>query len=514
METQVVIIGAGPAGLYAAARLGRQGVNVTVVERNTSILRHGSKALCIQSDVLDLLEKVDGKDYLLAHGCPWKRSTTYVGDVEVKEEVFEREASVPPFLNIAQWEVEEILLKRALESNHVKVLWEHEFKSLTQDEKSVSIILSHNNEQISINSQFVIAADGSKSAVRDFMKVPTLGQRHADRFLIVDMTADIDWPKERKFWFDAKSNPSRQIVMHPQPKNGWRVDWQLPTNSKQEEVEKFENVSQRVKDLIGPNTPFTLDWISSYRFNQNHLTQLRVGNVIFAGDSAHSFPPFGARGMNSGIQDAENASWKLAAILNWNISDSLLDTYHEERYLAAKENIDITRKTIRFMAPPTIVHRWYRNTLLKASAKLRSGKAVNSGKMSEPAKYYSLSTIHSDISIDSQINAGEIIREVSGLSSAVRERMASSFTFILSKSANASSIHEILARYNLANEAVFILDVSEITHLSDRIICQQILEAAQADIALVRPDGYLACACTENGPQEIIGNCLASHSIK
>ena len=514
METQVVIIGAGPVGLYSAARLGQQGISVIVVERNQQILRHGSKALCIQADVLDLLEKVDCKSYLLAKGCPWNRSTTFVGDVEVKRELFKNRRQTPPFLNIAQWEVEESLYKKALETQKVKFLWGHEFKSLEQDSDNVRVIIECEGLVKTINSRFAIAADGSRSSVRNELNAPGVGKRHADRFLIVDMTAELDWPKERRFWFDAVSNPGRQIVMHPHSDNGWRIDWQLATNSDPAEAEAVENVSRRVRALIGPDIPFTLDWISTYRFNQYHLTQLKMGNVLFAGDAAHSFPPFGARGMNSGLQDAENLSWKIIAILVWGAAGSLLDTYHEERYLAAKENIEITRKTIRFMVPPTVLHRWYRNALLKVSAKLRSGKAVNSGKMSQPTVYTKVSTVHAEPYQlpGSSIIVGQLLSQLGQFSKFIRSHIGHNFTIMLGPAVLIEKVEEIQSTYGIHGNNVFILQHNNLTETADQELYIEILNSIGTDVAVIRPDGYLIGASSQN-VVAMLEQCFRSHGM-
>ena len=102
--------------------------------------------------------------------------------------------------------------------------------------------------------------------------------------------------------------------------------------------------------MIG-DVPYEVDWRSTYRFYQRLVERMRVGRVFFAGDAAHALPPYGARGMNSGIQDADNLAWKLAYVLNGHSDDSLLDTYHDERHAAARENLGVTEATIRFMVP-------------------------------------------------------------------------------------------------------------------------------------------------------------------
>lgn len=513
LESDVVIVGAGPAGLYSAARLGMNGVSVTVVEKNPGILHQGSKALCVQSDVLNLLDKVGCKEYLMEKGCAWHRSRTFVGDIEVKKELFRKALPGPPFINIAQWEVEESLLAKAKATGNVTFLWEHEFQSLEETETGVNLSVLSGEQTRSLSCRFVLAADGSRSAVRSYMQVPGVGQRHADRFLIVDITAPLDWSRERKFWFDAKSNPSRQIVMHPQPNNGWRIDWQLPPDSDPVEIEKEENVVKRIKDLIGSDIHFSIDWVSTYRFNQYHLTKMKVGNVLFIGDSAHSFPPFGARGMNSGLQDAENASWKVIAVLKWGASAELLNTYHEERFQATKENIDITRKTIRFMVPPTSLHRWYRNTLLKVSASLKSGKVVNSGKMSQPTIYRGVSTVYTCPEVKGETQVGQLISELSVLQADTREKLTNHFTLLVRSERDSQEIGDWSEQYGIRQQSILLLNIEALDNYSDRFVCTHILDSIGADWAFIRPDGYLVGACVGN-IQEMLSSCLSRHGFQ
>jgi len=142
-----------------------------------------------------------------------------------------------------------------------------------------------------------------------------------------------------------------------------------------------------VRAVIG-DIPYEIDWVSTYRFHQRVVARLRVGRVLFAGDAAHSLPPYGSRGMNSGIQDADNLAWKLASIHNGQAGEDLLESYHIERYAAARENLRVTEATIRFMVPPNRLRRWTRSALLRLSHSLGlAQKHVNSGRMAEPFVY-------------------------------------------------------------------------------------------------------------------------------
>ena len=144
--------------------------------------------------------------------------------------------------------------------------------------------------------------------------------------------------------------------------------------------------------MIG-DIPYQIEWMSTYCFNQRVIEKFKIGRIFFAGDSAHSLPPYGSRGMNSGIQDADNLAWKMAYVINGQAQQELLETYHAERYAAALENLRVTEATIKFMAPTTGIQRFFRNTVLSLAIPFKSLRRwVNHGKMAQPFTY-----AHSDI---------------------------------------------------------------------------------------------------------------------
>ncbi len=165
-----------------------------------------------------------------------------------------------------------------------------------------------------------------------------------------------------------------------------------------------------MRAVIG-DIPYEIDWVSTYRFHQRVVDRLRVGRVLFAGDAAHSLPPYGSRGMNSGIQDADNLAWKLASS-GRQPAQELLDTYHDERYAAAKENLRVTEATIRFMVPPNRLRRWTRAVLLPLSHPFGVARdRVNSGRMAEPYVYDDSPIVRpAGGTADGRVRAGRAVR--------------------------------------------------------------------------------------------------------
>ncbi|MEP7041264.1 MAG: FAD-dependent monooxygenase, partial [Chloroflexota bacterium] len=129
-------------------------------------------------------------------------------------------------------------------------------------------------------------------------------------------------------------------------------------------------------------------WATLYRFHQRLVERFRAGRVILAGDAAHLVSPFGARGLNSGVADAENLAWKLAIVLSGRASDGLLDSYHAERRAAALENLSVTDASMRFMVPRNRLRRLLRNAILRGSLRMpQLRRLVNSGRLAQPFSY-------------------------------------------------------------------------------------------------------------------------------
>ena len=383
----VGIVGAGPVGLACALRLASFGIRSVILEADPVLRKAGSRACCIQGDVLEILDEVGCADQIAAEGIAWHVARTYVRGKELSTTEFPREGRFAPFINISQYRTQQIMLERLNDGELSEVLWSHRVTEVTQDAEGVSVSAKTSDGPREMRFQYLIACDGIHSEVRRLTGVEWTGYSHGDRFLITDIRANLPLAHERHFHFDPPFNPGRQLVMHAQPDNLWRIDWQLPPDTDIEQERRTNKLDERIRAVIG-SIPYEIDWLSTYRFNQRVVERLRDGRVFFAGDAAHALPPYGARGMNSGIQDIDNLAWKLNLVLNGRANDALLDSYHVERHAAARENLRVTEATIRFMVPAHPLRRWLRNALLRIAPGLKFLRQhVNSGKMAEPYVY-------------------------------------------------------------------------------------------------------------------------------
>src|SRR5215207_3141858 len=176
-----------------------------------------------------------------------------------------------------------------------------------------------------------------------------------------------EFPTERWFWFDPPFHPGGSVLLHRQADDLWRIDFQLGWASDPDEERKPERVTPRIRAMLGDNRPFELQWVSVYTFQCARLDRFVHGRVVFVGDAAHQVSPFGARGANSGIQDADNLCWKLARVVRGDAPASLLESYNDERVEAADENIVNSSRSTDFITPKTKASHVLRDAVLALS---------------------------------------------------------------------------------------------------------------------------------------------------
>ncbi len=238
-----------------------------------------------------------------------------------------------------------------------------------------------------LTCDWLLACDGARSTVRHALGLAFEGQVFKDQFLITDVRMDADYPPERWFWFDPPFHPGQSALLHSQPGKVWRVDLQLGRDADPEAEVRPERVLPRLEAMLGRDRRFELVWTSIYTFRCRRLQRFRHGRIIFLGDAAHEVSPFGARGFNSGIQDADNLAWKLACVLRGLAGEALLETYEEERLVAADENIRHSTRSTEFITPKNAASRAYRDAVLAlAEHHPFARRMLNSGRLSTPTR--------------------------------------------------------------------------------------------------------------------------------
>jgi 2-polyprenyl-6-methoxyphenol hydroxylase-like FAD-dependent oxidoreductase len=390
LDAQVAVVGAGPIGMTLAGRLAQHGLRVVLLEQHDRHTGEGSKALCMQRETLEIWARLGIGERVAERGVQWQIGRTYFRDRELFSVQLPGSGTdhFPGFVNINQTEVEEMLLARLRQLPNVEVQWSHRLTGLRQDDDRVTLTCETPDGEQTLRVAYAVGTDGAHSAVRHLLGMGFPGHSHEDLFLICDIKARLPFPNERHFHFDPPWNPGRQVLVHPQPDDTWRIDWQVPSGTDVEAERASGALDRRIRQVVGETTAYELEWVTAYRFHQRVAPHFRVGRALLAGDAAHLMSPFGARGLNSGAADAENLAWKLALVLDGAAPDVLLDSYEVERRAAAAENLAITDASMRFMVPHGPLRRLARNAILRGS--VRSGvlrRRVNSGKLSQPFSY-------------------------------------------------------------------------------------------------------------------------------
>jgi len=382
----VLIVGAGPVGLTAALELARLGVPVTVLDANSGPREEGSRAIVLARHTLRTWARLGCAAPMLEQGVVLRRARTYVGTEELGCVEFPRAepGELPLFVNLQQTFTERVLLERVAREPLVELRRESRVESVRQRDGGVTVGVSGRGGTEELAGTHAIGCDGARSEVRRLLDVAFPGSSFRDRFLITDIRAELPFPRdERRFYFDPPSNPGRQVLIHPQPGGEWRIDCQVSGETDVEAERSSGSLEHRIRAVVGEH-PYELVWLSAYRFHQRLASRFRAGRVLLAGDAAHLMSPFGARGLNSGVEDARSLAWRLALVRRGEASERLLDGYERERRGAARENLRVTGATTAFMVPPTPLHR-LRRTLVLRVPPLR--RFVDSGTLATPAVY-------------------------------------------------------------------------------------------------------------------------------
>jgi 3-(3-hydroxy-phenyl)propionate hydroxylase len=382
----------------------------------------GSRGLCYAKRSLEILDRLGCGEPVVGRGVTWNVGRTF----HRTEEVFrfdllpESGHRRPGMVNLQQYHLEETMVRRAGEVPGLELRWKHKVVEVAPRDDGVRVTVETADGRYALDAEWLVVCDGARSPIRRMLGLDMEGQVFRDRFLIADVVLEQplfpEGKTERWFWFDPPFHPGQSVLLHREADNVWRIDFQLGWDADPEEEKKPERVIPRIQAMLaharGPQAPaspaparsrpgeaaagqgdpasvgpaFELEWVSVYTFQCRRMQRFRHGRVLFAGDAAHQVSPFGARGANSGLQDADNLCWKLKLVIDGLAPERLLDTYSDERVAAADENLMNSTRSTDFITPKSPVSRDFRHAVLGLAREHAFARAlVNSGRLSVPA---------------------------------------------------------------------------------------------------------------------------------
>ena len=385
----VIIAGGGPIGLATAIDLARHGIQSVVLEKYNTV-SDGSRAICWAKRTLEILDRIGTSERMMEKGVVWNQGWVYFG--EETEPIYkfdllpDKEQKFPAFINLQQFYAEEYLIDLFPEYPETEIRWQSEVVGVTSDADKVTVTISTSAGEYRLSCDYLVAADGHRSRIREALGLDFIGRVFEDNFLIADVRMKADFPAIRRFWFDPPFNPGQTSLIHKQADDVWRIDFQMGWDIDRDEVMKEENIDAKIKAFLGSDLEFEYEWVSLYTFKCCRMEKFVHGRVIFAGDSAHLVSPFGARGANGGLQDVDNLAWKLHLVLTGAAPPGLISSYDDERILGAEENVVNSSRSTDFMTPKSEVSLAFRNAALELAKDFEFARRfVNPGRLSTPS---------------------------------------------------------------------------------------------------------------------------------
>lgn len=484
-HARIAIIGAGPVGLATAIGLARAGVRPLVLDAKPAVA-WTSRATCISRRSQEILDRIGAGRAFADKALGWSTGRTFHRDrlvfrLDMPHDAGDRHA---PFVNLQQYWTEQFLVDAlAAQTGPDTLRWDHRVTAVRPDADGVTLDIDTPDGARTLHADWLIAADGGRSVVREQLGLKLRGTAYESRYLI----ADIEIPGvaravERLVWFDSPANPGSTVIVHIQPDHIWRIDCQLRDDEDADAALAEDAVRARITAqlaMMGVDAPWRLVWRSLYKALALSLDEYRHGRVLLAGDAAHLVPIFGVRGLNSGFDDAHNLAWKLAAVIRGDAPDALLDSYSAERRRATAENHAAAIKSTWFMSPPGPGFRLLRDAALHLAADHPWASALVNPRQSSAHIYDASPVIVHDDAIGAGIAPGAVLPNL--------------------RLADGTWLHDLLPRDGFAVLATTDGDTGDDAALRELGLAVIRLAAPDARLAapglagyLVRPDEHVA----------------------
>jgi len=369
-----MVVGAGPTGMLLAAELARRNVTVRLLEKRHRPAEH-SRALGIVPRTMEMFETLGLIDELLTHGHRVQGIRIYGKERQRLAELDLR--SLPtryPFMLLLSQTRTEAILRHHLEESGVEIQWGTEVKSFREDREGVRASLQSAQGEQDVFCTYLAGCDGAHSTVRKGAGLEFKGQAYQQNWLLADVSLE---PRLDPKFMHLFICPTGPIIFFPLPENVWRIVAMRPGTVQDAGQATLEEIAAMLeRNQLGHLQPHRPLWVAGFAIHHRHTKQLRQGRVFLCGDAAHIHSPAGGQGMNTGLGDAFNLGWKLAAAAKGTGTETLLDSYEKERLSVIKGVLELTDRMTRMMAATAGPAVWIREWVMPFAAKLGMGKRM------------------------------------------------------------------------------------------------------------------------------------------
>ena len=370
-DTDVLIVGAGPSGLMMACQLAIHNIPFRIIDKSEDHTTQ-SRALVVQARSMEIFDQMGIAEEAIQKGQVAKAIGAFFNGKKVLRlivnNIGEGLTKFPYFLMLEQSCTESLLVNFLAARGH-QVERRKELISIDQNANEVIAVLKQTGGQEEIvKTKYIIAADGAHSTVREQLKIDFVGSTYEQSLFVLDCKAIVDIPHDEMYLTFARNALGG---FFPLTNGRWRILGNLPGELEKKEKVSFEDIEKNYAERVQINVKlYDAHWFSVYRTHHRYASTFRKGRCFLIGDAAHIHSPVGAQGMNTGLQDAYNLSWKLSLVIKGKAKDKLLDTYNEERISIARNLVRTTDKAFKLFASPNFFFQTIRLYVIPVGIKL------------------------------------------------------------------------------------------------------------------------------------------------
>jgi len=412
-HTPVLIVGAGPSGLMMAAQLLRYGIQPVIID-NKQGPTDESKALAVQARSLEIYRQMGLIDRVLEGGKPAEGLSFSVDGKKAASLSFNNVGegqTAFPFIHLYQQSKNEKLLLDFLTLHVCPVYWETNLISLKQTAQGVEVNLQNSEKCTALTCDWVIGADGARSAVRKLSNIPFSGDTYANEFYLADVEMDNEELNDDFVHLYLSKQGFSGFFPMPEA-NRYRVIGNLPNILENKEDLKVEDILAYLEDVSGISPKIKHNyWFTTYRLHHRMADKFREQRCFLIGDAAHIHSPVGGQGVNTGLQDAYNLAWKLAGVINGRLKESILNSYAAERMPVARTLLNTTDRVFNMVMSNKWYTRLFKTYLMPSVLKFAwNNKGIKEAlfkRVSQIDINYRESAINLQISQSTKIKAGD-----------------------------------------------------------------------------------------------------------